>query len=136
MKKASFIHTVLAFGATLILLLGTPSCTKEQDIMCEVTFIATLPDGSSFLSMEVDPAPKGNFLRNLNTRQDFDFPVFVNGTGQIRVLRGMYYLAFDAEVMMPDGTRKNVRCAQYNSPEKSLPLLGAQETVSLQLTLR
>lgn len=134
MTKASTILSISA--AAILILLVAHSCTKEQDIMCEVTFTATLSDGTRFLSMVVDPEPKGNFMRNLNTRQDFDFPVFVNGTGKISVLRGMYYLAFDAEVTMADGSTKSVRCTQYNSPEKSIPLLEAQVEVPLLLTVR
>lgn len=113
------------------------ACEKQpdQNIWCHVTFNTVLSDGSVFLSMEVDPQPDGNFLRNLNTQQDFDFPVFVNGSGQVRLLKGMYYLAFDAQAVFPDGTRKRVRCTQYNSPEKSIALLEDTASVEIQLTV-
>lgn len=121
--------------ATVLSVLSACEKPLDQNIWCEVTFTAVLPDGSTFLLMEIDPLPDGNFLRNLNTRQDFELPLFVNGTGQVRVLKGMYYLAFDAEALFADGTRKRVRSSQYNSPEMSLRLLEDTAAVELRLTV-
>jgi len=121
--------------AYLILAFSLVACTKnaDQEIYSQVTLNAILPDGANIVSMEVDMDLSGNFFRNLNTRQEYSYPVFVNGSCTFRVLKGVYIFAFDAEADMGDGTTRKVRCYEYSSPNNSVNIIDNSATIDLKL---
>ena len=92
-----------------------------------------MPDGRNIVRMEVDQTLAGTFIRNLNTRMDYDFPLFVNGEGTVKLLKGVYLIAFDATATFADGKSKRVRYSGSSSPAKALNLLGDNEVVVLKL---
>lgn len=109
-------------------------CKKQSDdIYTTVLLKAQMPDGRNIVRMEVDETLAGTFIRNLNTRMDYDFPLFVNGEGTVKLLKGVYLIAFDATATFADGKSKRVRYSGSSSPAKALNLLGDNEVVVLKL---
>lgn len=130
MKKTAFSLFLLA--ASLLC-----SCERNSgaEIFTTVTLHAVMPDGSNIVSMKISGDLPGNFLRNLNTRQEYEFPVFVNGSCTLRLLKGIYLIAFDADAVFADGTVKRVRSYSHSNPDKGAVLLDEEETVELELVV-
>lgn len=105
----------------------------EKNIFCDLTIRANVSDGRNIVTMTVDESLAGSIIMNLNTSQDFDYPVFVNGKGEVRLLKGVYMMAFDADATFEDGSTGRVRCSQYNSPDKTISLTGDSEEITLEL---
>ena len=112
-------------------------CEKDpgQETACLVTLQVTLPSGEVPVLVTVDQTLEGTFFQNINTMEKVPYPDFVNGAATVRVLKGIYMLAFDGEAVLADGTRLRVRLSRYNSPDRSVRLLGATETLELPLTV-
>lgn len=121
------------------LLLGQvcASCEDNADqlLFCDVTLMPALPDGRTIVRMEVDTTLASTYLRNVNNRQNYEFPIFVNNRGTVRVQKGVYLISFDAEASFSDGTSARVRCFEYSNAERAVSLLGDTEAVVLNLTL-
>lgn len=109
------------------------SCEKQENVMCEVSFYALLPDGRAIKSMSVDMTPEGNFLRDMNTRQEYDWPVFNAGKCTITVRKGLYIMAFDTKLEREDGTVAKVRFSEFSIPDKARDFTG--DTASLTIKL-
>ena len=122
-----------------LLLLGQvcASCEDNADqlLFCDVTLMPALPDGRTIVRMEVDTTLASTYLRNVNNRQNYEFPIFVNNRGTVRVQKGVYLISFDARATFSDGTTARVRSSQHANPEKAVTLLNDTEAVVLQLTL-
>lgn len=118
-------------------LMLVPACEKNagQDIWCQVTLHAVLPSGEIPLSLTADESLKGTMLQNINTMDNYSFPVLVDGMATVRVLKGLYMIAFDADALLADGTTVRVRTSLYNSPEKAVRLTDDAATVDLPLTV-
>jgi len=132
------VKKILSIILLVSALLTAPcSCTKnaDQDIYCDVTLQAVLPDGGDIITLEVDMSVKGNFFRNLNTQQDYDYPIFANNKCTLRVLKGVYILAFDGKALLSDGSYRTVRCSQYTAPADAVTLLEDSQTLELDLTI-
>ena len=125
------------FPCLLVLLTVLTACEDRGDehLFCDVTLMTSLPDGRSIVRMEADASLAGTFLRNVNNRQEYDFPLFVNNRGTVRVQKGVYLISFDAEASFSDGTSARVRCFEYSNAERAVSLLGDTEAVVLNLTL-
>ena len=125
------------FPCLLVLLTVLTACEDRGDehLFCDVTLMTSLPDGRSIVRMEADASLAGTFLRNVNNRQEYDFPLFVNNRGTVRVQKGVYLISFDARATFSDGTTARVRSSQHANPEKAVTLLNDTEAVVLQLTL-
>lgn len=130
MKQLRIILLLLA--ASLI-----TGCGKEgiSEIYTDVTIILDMPDGSGIVSLAIDNTVEGNFLRNMNTLREYNFPVFTSNTATIRLLKGIYVIGFDGTAILSDGTVRTVRSAQYHYPEKAVILTGGNETLTLKLTV-
>ena len=85
--------------------------------------------------VEVDNSLDGSFIRDLNTRQEYDIPTFQVGTATVKLRKGIYMISFDGKAVFSDGQRKKVRFAGYNSPMTSVTLLNDKETLNLELTV-
>ena len=115
------------------------SCVKqvETDVFCSLSLTAVMPDGTDIMQMTVDNSLPGNFLRNVNTMQEYEIPVFVNNHGgPVRVRKGIYTIAFDgiARIVGESGlVEKKVRFVAYNSPDKAVMLLEDSADVKLEL---
>jgi len=131
--KRTLGHIVLSLVA---ILLTCASCTKnaDQNIYAVVTLQLVMDDGSSVESLTVDTTMEGNFFRNYNTYQDYDFPEFLSGKGTLTVLKGMYLISFDGVATLSDGTSATVRCSQYRDPSKAVSLVEDTQTLTLTLT--
>ena len=110
-------------------------CGKDltDNLFTTVSLQAQMPDGSNIVRMEVDQTLAGSYIRNLNTRMDFDFPLFINGEGTVKLLKGVYLIAFDATATFSNGKQKRVRYSGNNSPAKAVSLLHDNETIILKL---
>lgn len=131
MKGTFALISVLAILATLSLL----SCSRNEEIFCDVTLEVSVKGSPDYVSIVIDPSLKGNMFRNLNTAQDYPMPAIVGGTASMRVLKGLYMIAFDGKITLTDGTVRTVRFSAHNSPDKAVYLLGDSETISLELTM-
>ena len=118
-------------GITVFLLLAA-GCTREN-IWCDLVLQAQIPDGGKIVMMTVDPALDGNYLRNINTLETYDIPVFVNGTARVKVLKGLYVLAFDATAELESGQEKKVRFSGHTTEANAFSAL--EDEVTLPLTL-
>lgn len=131
----SFYNKYPLLIAASIIWAASLSCIKnsEQEIFTKVNLEAKMPGGENIIVMNIDKTIPGNFFRNLNTGQDTEFPVFVNGKCTIETIKGLYMIAFDSEAVLEDGTRKKVRFSGHNTPENSIKLLNDEEYVELKL---
>ena len=123
------------FITLLILLCG---CEKDsgQNIFTIVTMNVTCPSVSAGIErVEVDNSLEGSFIRDLNTRQEYEIPTFQVGTATVKLRKGIYMISFDGKAVFSDGQRKKVRFAGYNSPMTSVTLLNDKETLNLELTV-
>ena len=78
----------LKIFSTCLLLFAATSCDKmETDtLFCNLTLSASLPDGAAIVRMEVDKSLESTYIRNINNRMEYDFPVFVNNKGTLTSL--------------------------------------------------
>ena len=122
---------------TLLILLAflLLSCSKApvRPLWCAVELEAVLPGGTAIRSISVDSSLPGNFIRNLNTGEEYAIPAFVSGRASLQVLKGYYLIAFDGEATLSDGSVVRVRSAQYNSTTTAAAL--TDNAVRLELTL-
>lgn len=122
---------------TALMLLSACGKQVEKDVFCSLSFTAVMPDGSDIMQMTIDKDLPGNYLRNVNTMQQYEFPVFVNNHGgPVRVRKGIYTIAFDgvARIVGDSGlVEKKVRFVAYNSPDKAVMLLEDSADVELKL---
>jgi len=119
----------------ILLLLVCTACTKNagQEIYCDLTLELSLPSGAQVAALAVDNAGPGNFFRNLNTGEEYNFPVFVNGKCRMKVLKGVYVLGFDALAGLADGTGLRVRSAEYTTMLYAVSLVEDTQTLTLNL---
>ena len=113
------------------------SCTKPavDNLYCQLSLQATLPDGRQAVSITVDPALPGNQLRNLNTGISYPFPTFVNNLGSLQVQKGVYVISFDGDALFADGSHATVRFSAYGTPATAVNLMGDTEVLDLKLTI-
>ena len=115
------------------------ACVKqvEKDVFCSLSFTAVMPDGSDIMQMTIDKDIPGNYLRNVNTMQEYEFPVFVNNHGgPVRVRKGVYTIAFDGVARIAESSglvEKKVRFVAYGSPDKAIVLTQDSADVKLEL---
>ncbi len=119
-----------------VLLLTACGKNTDQNLFSTVTLHAVLPDAGNMVSIRIDPSLKGNFFRNVNTGENYEYPLFVNGYCTVQVQKGVYMLGFDGKATFADGTEKNVRCSRYSSATSAVNLLEDVETVELTLMAR
>ncbi len=113
-------------------------CEKDpgQNVFTIVTMNVTCPSVSAGIErVEVDNTLDGSFIRDLNTRQEYEIPTFQVGTATVKLRKGIYMISFDGKAVFSDGQRKKVRFAGYNSPMTSVTLLNDKETLDLELTV-
>jgi len=123
-----------------ILLLLTALCAcwscgkiRQQDLLCNLAMELVLPDGANAITLEIDPALEGNYIRNLNTMDTCPFPVFVNNRGSVQLLKGAYLISFDGVATFADGTVRKVRCSEHAAPAQCVELLEGSATLTLNL---
>lgn len=124
----------------ILLMLSVVLCGCEKDsgqnAFSIVTLNVTCPSVSAGIERgEVDNSLDGSFIRDLNTRQEYDIPTFQVGTATVKLRKGIYMISFDGKAVFSDGQRKKVRFAGYNSPMTSVTLLNDKETLNLELTV-
>lgn len=124
----------------ILLMLSVVLCSCEKDsgqnVFSIVTLNVTCPSVSVGIErVEVDNSLDGSFIRDLNTRQEYDIPTFQVGTATVKLRKGIYMISFDGKAVFSDGQRKKVRFAGYNSPMTSVTLLNDKETLNLELTV-
>ena len=109
------------------------SCERGVDeIYSTVTLNAVCGD-MNLVSIRVDNTQKGNFFRNLNTGEEYSYPMFVNGTCTLKILKGVYIFAFDGTATLPDGSTCRVRCYEHRSPNDSVNILDDSEDLTFEL---
>lgn len=121
MRKLAFIG---------ILFVLTWSCTR-QDMFCRVTL--RLDTDDPIVALTIDNTLEGNYFRNLNTGETYAFPVFINGKCEMKVLNGVYVLAFDGVAALPDGTARRVRSAEHATALDAVTLIDNEATLTLKL---
>ena len=122
-------------GLLLILMLFplAISCGRSVDgIYSNVTLNAACGD-MNLVSIRVDNSLKGNFFRNLNTGEEYPYPLFVNGNCTLKVLKGVYIFAFDGTATLPDGSSCRVRCYEHRSPNDSVNILEDDVELTFEL---
>ena len=126
MRKCLYIIAVLLITA----------CSKQvaDDLCCNLTLKLISPFEQPIIALSVDNSLPGNFIRNLNTGEEYDFPVFVNGKCEINVLKGVYVISFDGTAALPDGSGRLVRSSEFSSPNNAVTLTE-DGTVELNLLI-
>ena len=124
----------------IILMLSIILCGCEkntgQNIFTIVTINVTCPSVEAAIErVEVDNSLDGSFIRDLNTRQEYEIPTFQVGTTTVKLKKGIYMISFDGKAVFSDGQRKKIRFAAYNSPATAVELLNDKETLNLELTV-
>lgn len=107
----------------------------DENLFCDLTLRTSLDDGRTVIRMEVDASLEGTYLRNVNNRMEYDFPLFINGQGSVQVQKGVYIISFDGEAILSDGRTVTVRSSEHTSAETAVELLGDAEEVVLNLTV-
>lgn len=120
--------TIILFLLPLVL-----SCGRGvDDIYSNVSLKAVCGD-MDLVSIRVDNSLKGNFFRNLNTGEEYSYPLFVNGGCALKVLKGVYIFAFDGTATLPDGSTCRVRCYEHRSPNDSVNILEDDVELTFEL---
>lgn len=114
-------------------LLLAVSCSKEENLWCNVSIEASLASGEKLTAITIDSSKDGNYFRNLNTLEEYKYPTLVNGKGILRVLKGVYVLSFDGIATLENGSVKRVRCSEHSMPLSAAVLTGDNETLVLNL---
>ncbi len=111
------------------------SCARDtaMELYVNVSMRTVLPGGEEISSMRIDMSDEGNYFRNLNTGQEYEFPTFTDGQADMKVLKGVYTYAFDAIAQLPDGKWISVRCAEHNAPAKAISLLEDNAVMEINL---
>lgn len=111
------------------------SCARDadMDIYVHVSMHTVLPGGEEIRSMRIDMSDGGNYFRNLNTGQEYEYPTFTDGRADMKVLKGVYTYAFDAIAQLPDGKWISVRCAEHGTPAKAVSLLDDDAVMEINL---
>lgn len=130
MKKALYILTTLT---ALLPLLSACSREVEENIWCEVTLTATLPDGRGISSLVIPQNVSGNVFKNLNTGINYRYPILSGGRGGLRVQKGVYMLSFDGIAELEDGSRASVRFTRWGTPYSAVNLLDDTASLTLEL---
>lgn len=122
---------------SIFVLLAAASCEKAEPdtLFCNLTLSASLPNGAEIVRMEVDKSLESTYMRNVNNRMEYDFPVFVNNRGALHVQKGVYLISFDAKATLQDGSIVSVRSSEHSNAERAVTLLGEREEITLNLTL-
>lgn len=120
----------------LLYLFAVSSCgnLNEEGLFSEVSLVLEFPDGRNAVLVTVEGDEDVSFFRNINTRENYAFPQFVNGNCRMTVQKGVYVFGFDAVADYGDGTVRKVRSAGHRQPSSSVNLLGDKEELIVELT--
>lgn len=82
----------------ILLMLSVVLCGCEKDsgqnVFSIVTLNVTCPSVSAGIErVEVDNSLDGSFIRDLNTRQEYDIPTFQVGTATVKLRKGIYMIS-------------------------------------------
>ena len=127
------MRSVFSYVAAVVLFLTLSGCSKERQVFCDLTLRLVQPDDLQAVTVRTDNTLPGNVLRNYNTGQNYDFPLFVNGAANLRVLKGVYLIAFDGVATLSDGSVRTFRFSGYNAPDKAVSILDDVQTVELEV---
>ena len=118
------MRSVFSYVAAVVLFLTLSGCSKERQVFCDLTLRLVQPDGLQAVTVRIDNTLPGNVLRNYNTGQNYDFPLF---------LKGVYLIAFDGVATLSDGSVRTFRFSGYNAPDKAVSILDDVQTVELEV---
>ena len=113
-------------------------CEKDsgQNVFSIVTLNVTCPSVSAGIErVEVDNSLDGSFIRDLNTRQEYDIPTFQVGTATVKLRKGIYMISFDGMAVFSVGSRKKVSCSCFIWLLTFVCLVNDKETLNLELTV-
>jgi len=85
------------------------------------------------VALTIDNSLPGNYFRNLNTGEQYQYPVFVNGKCELQVLKGIYVLSFDGVAASAEGKARKVRMTKYATTLDAVQLTEDQATITLPL---
>lgn len=125
------INVFLVFFASVCI----ASCGKAGEDMYSVVTLKAVAGEIGLVAIRVDNSLDGNFFRNLNTGEEYEYPLFTNGSCTLRVLKGVYIFAFDGSATLSDGTVKKVRCYAHRSPNDSVNILEDELTLEFDLLM-
>ena len=74
-----------------------------------------------------------NYFRDLNTGQEYDIPIFVDGKCRMKVLKGVYLVSFDGLAALADGSACRVRSAEYSTSLNAVNLVGDRAELLIHL---
>ena len=120
MRKLALILSVILLAA----------CQKQQ-LYCSVTL--QLESEEPIVALTIDNSLPGNYFRNLNTGEQYQYPVFVNGKCELQVLKGIYVLSFDGVAASAEGKARKVRMTKYATTLDAVQLTEDQATITLPL---
>lgn len=106
------------------------SCSR-QNLFCRVTL--QVESEEPIVALTIDNNLEGNYFRNLNTNETYDYPTFVNGKCEMLVLKGVYVLSFDGTAAYADGSARRVRMARHSAALSALTLTDDEQVVTLPL---
>lgn len=109
------------------------SCGRGVDEIYSIVTLNAVCGDMNLVSIRVDNSQKGNFFRNLNTGEEYSYPMFVNGNCTLKILKGVYIFAFDGTATLPDGSTCRVRCYEHRSPNDSVNILDDSVDLTFEL---
>jgi len=125
-------HTALLLLLPALIVLG--GCSREE-IYCQVTLNVVMPGGETVSLLSIDPSVRGNFFRNINTLETYDFPLIAANRGRMTVLKGLYAISFDGVAELDSGVDRKVRFTDYSTEAHAVSLLEDQVELTLPLTV-
>ncbi|MCM1224675.1 MAG: hypothetical protein NC548_60530 [Lachnospiraceae bacterium] len=75
------------------------------------------------------------FLTDINNKRLYQIPTFINNRATVRVEKGVYVMAFDADAVMPNGTVKRVRMLGHSVMRDALTFDKPHQTVTLKIII-
>ena len=117
----------------LILALCLLSGCSKDNIWCQLVLVPQMPEGEEIASLTIDPSLQGNFLRNVNTLETYNYPALVGGRMRLTVLKGFYAMSFDGVAELTNGRERKVRFTAYSTEANSVSLVEDECTLTLPL---
>ncbi len=131
MKLVKYICVcVLCFMAAI----PFAACSDDPaDLFCEVEMLLAAEDGSLMEIVRPDNGQPTTFLRDVNNKRVYPIPTFVNNRASIRVEKGVYVMAFDAEAVMPGGAIRRVRMMGHSVMHDAMIFNRPKVTITLDV---
>ncbi|MCM1450635.1 MAG: hypothetical protein NC102_00030 [Clostridium sp.] len=131
MKTLRYICACLS---CMLMALPFSACSDDPaDLYAEVEMILATDASDHIQIVRPDNGQPTTFLTDINNKRVYEIPTFIDNRATVRVEKGVYVMAFDADAVMPNGVVKRVRMLGHSVMHDALTFDKARQTVTLKI---